>query len=305
MSYIVFAQPRSGSTALMDVISNNHFIAHSKPISNFLEFFNPFCVTTYGELYKLYRGDVAVFLGTPLSIRVLRKDVIDASNAKQLEFKRLNWNPMDFFEEKTITFNNTVELSNFVDNEQQVRFDFVTTITNYDIIIKHFVIGILLDEKLLSAQNTTKIFYYRQNLIDSVLSSLIKTNYFDYPANNAVSYLKGTDAHNWAGLLKAFMPDGSIMINENMIRNELIYTVNLLKFYQAHKSKFDKIYCHETVFQNNASELNTKLTSMKRMPYTAKKERYFANSEIIPDVVKSVLQENNLQDVVEELGIIT
>jgi hypothetical protein len=277
---------------------------YSEPVSNFLEFFNPFCASTFGELHKLYRHNVAEFLNVPITVRVLRKDVIDANDKQTLEFKRLNFNPLNYFEEVSMTFLSLQEVEQFTSSEHQIRFDFVNTLTNFNFSVKHFVLDKKTDNDLLAVNNTTKILYYRQNLMESILSNLVKSNYFDYPATAKVQHLGSKEPHNWNGRLTAFGPDSTIIIDETAIRNELIYTINLLKFYKANPSQFDKIYSFEDVFKNKSTELNANLTSMKRMPYTAKKERYFANSEIIPDVVKSVLQENNLQDVVEELGMI-
>jgi hypothetical protein len=289
MNQIILTHPRSGSTAY-----SNQLVKSQPGMLDLKEFLNPYCPDTFGQIQRFL---INSWFNRRISVTMLKRSRLNNNNA-DLTADMYLYKSMDvYFDDVMMQFMKTDNVLEFLKIEELFRIQFLKSIQHLDWSIKHFVSNAFFYNNLLiQLPNTTKIFYYRKDIIGSVLSSLIKTLYID---RNDLKL----GSHNYVdNQIPTLLPNDNIKIeNINQINKELEFIVNLLKFYKQYKSKLDKIVAYEDSILPQQSAVG----NMLPMPYTCDKSAYFNNSNLVIECTHDQIAKHNLQDVVEELGIIT
>lgn len=252
MSYIIFTSPRTGSTEFIKRLilqKRGPVNIRNRPgaptFIDLIEFFNPPCTGAFGDLVHLfYNPDL---YNKPINTLTLKDNITTAP----YKWLHLIGNSSTFLNTVSMTFATREEVEQFIRNETDRRLDFITNLKD-EYFVKQFVGLYDLDHipgQLLALENAHKIFYYRKNIIDTILSNLIKSYYFDKP--NAITK-QNIDAHNWGGKLEPVIPK-DITLDESRIASEFKGYIDLLIFFKANKSKFDSITCYEDAFKDRKS----------------------------------------------------
>jgi len=289
MNQIILTHPRSGSTAY-----SNQLVKSQPGMLDLKEFLNPYCPDTFGQVQNFM---VNLWFNRRISVTMLKRSRLNNCNEDLTADMYLYKSADVYFDDVMMQFMKTDNVLEFLKIEELFRIQFLKSIQHINWSIKHFVSNAFFYNNLLiQLPNTTKIFYYRKDIIGSVLSSLIKTLYID---RNDLKL----GSHNYVdNQIPTLLPNDNIKIeNINQINKELEFIVNLLKFYKQYKSKLDKIVAYEDSILPQQSAVG----NMLPMPYACDKSAYFNNSKLVIECTHDQIAKHNLQDVVEELGIIT
>jgi hypothetical protein len=331
MSSIIFTHARSGSTFLQSGLDVVNTIKSNKNL-NLGEFFNVHCKETFMDLPYILRTrftpiiDEIIAKNKPtFQTLALQEDIFNIENAdelfegdnKSIELLYHHFNTVD------ITWTNTQDArEQFISKEIGNRIKFLQLLTtlNSSYTVKHFIVDDFDFEfgNLLIDLDTDNIFHYRKDIIGAIFSSLIKMYYIDEP-NLLGSY--NIPAHNY-GNMQPIQPVKHL-ISTKRILSKIQPFINILKFYQTNRSKFDIVTNYEDLLVNQLPvKLDSESSAVKLselvignrfgigankvehpMPYTNDKLDYFINADEVIEQFQIALTENQLLDVVNELDI--
>lgn len=324
---IIFSFPRSGSS---EFIKRLYFISKihkftDLPVVMMGEFFHWADTTTHGQ-FMLAKDWFEDKNTSPITIDVLEpRPDLDFSKSQEPKLA-------EFFNTSSRTFSNADEIVDYYAKQYRSRINYANTylISNCFPIIKSFpgfqkFMGNDTDIKTLQ-ENLVRylprfepIFYYKKNLADCILSDLIKWHYIVKPAINTNSTVDGFTGHNINNTMQLLDPKPEMYIDiEKWLMPDII--CNTLKIYQQNKSYFKNVISFDQVFVDDDFQLNLNNTnyqvkginqrSMEQMDaefpmnYSAPRKDYFENSDAMLESLKRKIDEYNLNDVVDELGLI-
>lgn len=289
MNQVIFTHPRSGSTAYSNQIANE-----GTNILNLKEFLNPYCPNTFGGIQNFF---IKNQFNRSISVPILKRSRCNSPNTDLTAGMYLYKSVDVYFDNVFMHFKSVNDIVKFLEIEQLLRINFLSSIKHINWAVKQFITDKSnYNNLLLSLPDTTNIFYYRKDIVGSILSSLIKTYYFDMNPGGPI------DAHNYADRQITnieFQPNLNLELDS--INKEIKFIINLLELYKQYKTKFHKIVCYEDEILTQNSHV---IGNMLPMPYATDKQDYFTNSKLVNECIETQIKQHNLQDVVEELGMI-
>lgn len=322
---IVVSHPRSGSSEFIRTLA--HFAANEltvyKPVGIMAECFHWADGTTFGNFAK---------------VRVLEQDSNKfpcQETVLEPNFNLPKLSPDDnivwqdpFYQSATKLFTTPDDARDYYLNQYQQRIGYVNNVVveKYFPIIKSFV-GFVnyqgKDNAILDLQrslvpkltNIEPIFFYRKNLVDTVLSDLIKWLYIDRPLLDGDIKLDGYSGHNFNDTMPPLLPKPGITISNDISRHYPEIFCETLKNYQMNREFFKNVISYDQVFVDKKFKLNWgnrvyEITGHNNpdreypMNYQAPKKDYFENSNIVIDAINETITRHDLWDTVDELGIV-
>ena len=315
MSYIIFTQPRSGSTLIQTAIRLALKSAGPNAVLNLSEFLNTACTDSFGDLSK-------GLIKRKVNALVLRDDIDKTVQGRPLIEILAIGDPRGFvnlcLQEVELSFDTRENFDKFVNDELAKRMNFLSAFPNIDYVIKHFIKK---DRELAAARKLIElpaknILCYRRDIVDTTYSSLIK--YYLFTLRDEAMYTnfrEKVDAHNWNGNLRTIEPLEDIVLTEEEVVDHLESWVNLMKFYK--EIKFDHVIVYEDVANNVPVQLDIGTVDLlkciqeskilmkeQKMSYSVNKAQFFKNPAIVAETVARLIDKNDLKDVTAELGIV-
>ena len=322
---IVVSHPRSGSSEFIRTLG--HFAANeltvNKPVGIMAECFHWADGTTFGNFAK---------------VRVLESDSNKfpcQETVLEPNFNLPKLSPDDnvvwqdpFYQPVTKLFKTPEDAKDYYLDQYQQRIGYVNDVVveKYFPIIKSFVGFVNYlgnDNAILDLQgslaskltNIEPIFFYRKNLVDTVLSDLIKWLYIDRPLLDGDIKLDGYSGHNFNDTMPPLLPKPGITISNDISRHYPEIFCETLKNYQMNREFFKNVISYDQVFVDKKFKLNWgnrvyEITGHNNpdreypMNYQAPKKDYFENSNIVVDAINKTITKYDLWDTVDELGII-
>lgn len=215
---IVFSHPRSGSTQFLNVLKRTFSnVVPESQIFILGEFFNVWNAGSFGNLASL----LAEINLSDSRVEIKGRTRQLSITAHELVNHNLFRHDQDYQEMSNLMFSDVIfhfksisDLCNFIFNELENRYNFYQDLKKLDYlpIIKHFFYYPLVlkdrnlivdrcrtfDKKLVENQN---VVFYRKNFRSAVLSSLIKTYYYDLDSLKKEGFSHRVDqAHNYGNM---------------------------------------------------------------------------------------------------------
>lgn len=280
MSYVLLTHPRSGSTKIIRCISSY------LKLQNFGEFFYLHNSLNYGDI-RLYRtGNFKKYNTYIFSNNQLSNYVLDINNQKDLD--------------------------KFLLDECDNRIRFLNSLDPDTFILKYFFDDKIspsfyqaVEENVLMKSRFKKVFLYRRNILDAILSLIIK----DRIINQRSFFLDTVNfnkiGHNYGSMEKLY-PKIKINITENQLRS---YSTMFINFFNFLKTVPDPVLlCYEDIFQNDSFMFDNKniplnLDSEIPMNYGIDKKDFFSNIGEIQNYFNQTIKDQNLEELFCYLNI--
>jgi len=311
---IVISHPRSGSTQFLNVVKRT--ISKIVPETRIFilgEFFNVWNAGSFGELASLLAEINLNNLEVNLKGRTRVLNISSAELVQHDSFKHnQRWQTLStiIFKDLEFIFESKEDLYNFIFVELEKRFKFYQDLKslNYIPIIKYFFYypAVTIDaDKVIDfyKQFNNKLFrqdsiiFYRKDVKSSLLSSLIKTYYYDLEALKEPGFEhRINQAHNYRDMLP--LPTRNICIEQNIID---IVSDPFIKFYNfLQENTLTNIVVSEDLFENKSITIvvNNNILILERfvkntsdfeeelpMNYVTDKKNYFTNTEILENIL--------------------
>ncbi len=327
---IVVSFPRSGSSEFirrLALLVHKHGLNQGRPMAQMGEFFHWADTTAHGNL--LHAKTWFESKETPLSVKVLQP----CQNIPKIENKKNSLIFVShFLNEIDKTFLNRDEAIDYYIAEFSDRIHYVNDhlVNNYFPLIKSFpgFTDFLSDgDNLKDLQETLvekltnfePIFYYKRNLVDCILSDLIKWYYIVKPSIDSNSTVDGFTGHNFGNQMRLLEPKKGMRINLAFWKMTKVFC-KTLKIYQQNKMHFKNAISYDQVFVDDEFEINFdnvnyKVSNIKDsvldgeiieypMNYSAPRQDYFENTNEIIELLKRDIDAFDLGNVVDELKLI-
>ena len=206
MSTVLITHPRSGSTKIIKCIAahlgiknlGEFFYLHNSLNYGEIRFFNPYTTRSYST-YRLTSNGLEKYL---------------------------------------LTINNNLELQQFLLAECWHRIDYLDSLDS------RFIFKYFFDDKISSLFYETvekivllnnsydKIYLYRQNILDAIISSVLKDIFINRPSNKLPDGKFNVVGHNYGSMEKLY-PDEKITISEKNFKS---YSTMFINFFSAFKN---------------------------------------------------------------------
>ena len=290
MIEFIVTHPRAGGSLLASVLK---YSLGYKVFSGFLTPSNP---NSFGEAAEIYYD--------------LQRSSLYGTRINALTFDN------ETLKEIQIEFRNPEHVLEWARNEITRRVMYINSNTQENLIVDHFFTHI--DGPQIIGKNTISLeiellFLYRKNLLESILSNLIKNKYFSRRKYN----LSANTAHNIENSIETLYPiESNATLNQSEISNILDHRfLGLYNYYKIDNKRISKILSYEdNVLQNSSillqgQEINVMscFSNLKQkeypMKYGVEKKLFFKNTQLISEIIHSKVKKYSLEDVFSELDI--
>jgi hypothetical protein len=277
---ILVTHPRSGSTKILKCISTHLGI---KNLGEFFYLRNSF---NYGEI-RFYHPYV---------------------KRSYLSYRLRN----NSLEQYLLTVNSNQELQQFLLEECQNRIDHLDSL-NSKFIFKYFFDNKVsplfyktVEQKVLSNSGYDKIYLYRKNILDAILSLIIKDIFINRPSSKLSDSKFNAVGHNY-GFMETLYPKDRITISEKNFKSYSTMFVNFFLHLKNIKNPYS--LCYENIFSQEFFYLKNKKISLNLDPelpmlYGVDKKDFFNNYEVMIAMLDRIVKDNNLEDLFKDLGIV-
>lgn len=280
MSIILLTHPRSGSTKITKCISAQ------LNIKNLGEFFYLRNSLNYGEI-RFY----------------------DPQFRKSLFTYKMNNGSLDRY---NLMFDTPSAFQNFLLDECQNRIDYLNSL-NGTFIFKHFfddkisrVFYETVKEKALSNINYNKIYLYRRNIVEAILSLMIKDIFINRRSTKLTDIDFNSVGHNYGSMQKLY-PSTRIEVSNRSFES---YSTMFVNFFQNLKHIKNPVkLCYEDIFDQGSFVVNENTISLDLDPelpmdYGVDKKDFFKNYDQMIDHLNRIAKNNGLIELFSDLGII-
>ena len=215
-------------------------------------------------------------------------------------------------ENYSLIVNNDRELQQFLLEECQRRIDYLDSL-NSEFVFKYFFDDKIsplfyktVEQKVLSNNSYDKIYLYRQNILDAILSLIIKDVFINRPSNKLPDGKFNLVGHNY-GSMKTLYPEDKITVSEKNFKS---YSTMFINFFLHLKTVKDPYYlCYENIFDQGYffvmdQQISLDLDPELPMAYGVDKKDFFDNYEALIEMLDQIIRDNDLEDLVKDLGIV-
>jgi len=286
MSYFLITHPRSGSSNLGTNFCRT--ISEKDRIWNLDEMFYPGCRSSWGDFRKYSAEQQGVLLEIDSFIDTDKIKNVELVNivSKHL-YKKINHQNLD--------------LNQWYEKEIANRLNFLKIL---DDCRQKYLVKLFVDDQRwfsFNFSNTQCLILYRKNLLEAVLSILIKNFYQNIFVNKNVH----SDSYKGNFLI---VPNFSFRVDRDYFYHIFLPFINLLKFIK--KNKQIKKISYEELFDNNKNkEIDIFSYSItvkdieKKLKYSKGKSEYIENYLELLEWISMYIKKEELTDICKELDI--
>lgn len=283
MSIILATHPRSGSTKIIKCIAR-HFANKNLNVKNLGEFFYLRNSYNYGDL-KFYNESKSNYKTYKIENGILNEHTINDRSILEeflMEEKDRRMNYLKYLENN----NNFFVLKYFFDNKVSSSFYEKT-------------------EEQLFSSDYDKIFLYRKNILDSILSLIIKDQFINLKNINLNNNEFNLIGHNY-GNMEPLYPNKKIYLTQESCRSYSTMFINFFKYLKIKNNL--NLLCYEDVFSQgyfyiDSEKITLNLDTEVKMVYGVDKKEFFSNIDEIKNYIKELIFQNDLLPLTNTLGI--
>lgn len=290
MSIILLTHPRSGSTKIIKCL--DRYFSCQFNVSNKGEFFYLKNPLNYGDLKNSFLGST-----------VETKSCVDGKIVSHKLF---------------IEHENSIQ--HFLSNEYDKRKKYLFSMQDREIFIfKYFFCKDifpnfynLIETEIISLDNYKKIFLHRQNLMESILSYILKDQIIDKNLSTSLDFnQRNSMGHNY-GYHPIVKSSKKIYISKLQFQLYAKIFINYFLYYKKNYLKnetliYERIFDDDSFkieYGNAIHDIKFDLDAEQQMQYSIPKKDFFSNYREFGNFLYSIVKQNKLSDFFDRNGIL-